>query len=71
MGFDGLTQHCLSKGIKLIQEAMESVEAQIERLPALGKWFVDIAPPAMTIWIPNYFYVPLCKVETHDYSIGW
>ena len=27
------------------QEAMDRVEAQIERLPPLGKWFVDIACP--------------------------
>jgi transposase len=36
-------------GVRLTQEAMEMVEAQIERLPALGKWFVDIVPPAMAI----------------------
>jgi len=36
-------------GVRLTQEAMEVVEAQIERLPALGKWFVDIVPPAMAI----------------------
>ena len=29
-------------GIKLTKEAMAVVEAQIERLPELGKWFVDI-----------------------------
>ena len=36
-------------GVRLTQEAMEVVEAQIERLPALGKWFVDIVPPTMAI----------------------
>jgi hypothetical protein len=36
-------------GVKLTQEAMEAVEAQIERLPALGKWFVDIVPPSLAI----------------------
>jgi transposase len=36
-------------GVKLTQEAMETIEAQIERLPALGKWFVDIVPPSMAI----------------------
>jgi transposase len=36
-------------GVSLTQEAMEMVEAQIERLPALGKWFVDIVPPTMAI----------------------
>ncbi len=29
-------------GVTLSKEAMAVVEAQIERLPALGKWFVDI-----------------------------
>ena len=29
-------------GIKLGKEAMATVEAQIRRLPQLGKWFVDI-----------------------------
>ena len=29
-------------GVKLTTEAMEGVEAQIRRLPELGKWFVDI-----------------------------
>ena len=32
-------------GVKLTQEAMGAVEAQIKRLPDLGKWFVDIVPP--------------------------
>ncbi len=36
-------------GIKLSKEAMAVVETQIERLPHLGKWFVDIVcpPPAI------------------------
>lgn len=29
-------------GIKLSQEAMAAIEAQIQRLPQLGKWFLDI-----------------------------
>jgi hypothetical protein len=33
-------------GVKLTKEAMDQVEAQITRLPNLGKWFVDIFPPA-------------------------
>jgi transposase len=33
-------------GVKLTKEAMERVEAQLTRLPELGKWFVDIAPMA-------------------------
>ena len=36
-------------GVKLTQEAMAAVETQIERLPALGKWFVDIVPPSLAI----------------------
>ena len=32
-------------GVKLTKEAMDIVEAQIERLPDLGKWFVDIVCP--------------------------
>ncbi len=36
-------------GIKLSKEAMAAIEAQIERLPQLGKWFLDIdgLPPAL------------------------
>lgn len=29
-------------GVRLTKEAMIAVEAQIDRLPRLGKWFVDI-----------------------------
>ena len=32
-------------GVTLTKEAMQRVEAQIKRLPGLGKWFVDIVPP--------------------------
>jgi transposase len=32
-------------GIKLTKEAMAALETQVERLPALEKWFVDIIPP--------------------------
>ena len=32
-------------GVSLTKEAMQRVEAQIKRLPVLGKWFVDIVPP--------------------------
>jgi Rhodopirellula transposase DDE domain len=31
-------------GVKLTQEAMKRVEAQLQRLPGLDKWFVDIIP---------------------------
>jgi hypothetical protein len=35
-------------GVSLTKEAMAAVEAQIDRLPGLSKWFVDILyqPPA-------------------------
>jgi hypothetical protein len=36
-------------GIKLTKEAMNRVEAQIQRLPCLGKWFVDILYTPSTI----------------------
>jgi hypothetical protein len=29
-------------GVKLTAKAMKGVEAQLQRLPALGKWFVDL-----------------------------
>ena len=31
-------------GVKLTKEAMAVVERQVERLPDLEKWFVDIIP---------------------------
>lgn len=36
-------------GVTLTKEAMAAVEAQIDRLPGLGKWFVDILyqPPVL------------------------
>lgn len=34
-------------GVKLSKEAMEKLEEQIDRMPLLGKWFIDIVPPAM------------------------
>jgi transposase len=37
-------------GVKLTQDAMQRIEAQIQRLPALGKWFVDIVPPNGPAW---------------------
>jgi hypothetical protein len=38
-----------ASGVKLTKEAMQVVEAQIQRLPELGKWFVDIVPAAPTL----------------------
>ena len=32
-------------GVRLTKEAMEALETQVERLPQLEKWFVDIVPP--------------------------
>ncbi|GAC1630575.1 MAG: hypothetical protein NVS4B11_30330 [Ktedonobacteraceae bacterium] len=29
-------------GIKLTKQAMDLLETQLQRLPSLGKWFVDI-----------------------------
>jgi hypothetical protein len=36
-------------GVTLTKNAMETVEAQLQRLPALGKWFVDILSPLQAI----------------------
>lgn len=36
-------------GVKLTKAAMQAVEARIERLPGLEKWFVDIIPRASAI----------------------
>jgi hypothetical protein len=37
-------------GVTRTKAAMELVEAQITRLPSLGKWFVDIAPTGSKTW---------------------
>jgi transposase len=39
-------------GVTLTKEAMEAVEAKINRLPHLGKWFVDIVPAPLPCWDP-------------------
>ena len=36
-------------GVKLTKEAMQTVETQIQRLPGLDKWFVDIVPTSASI----------------------
>lgn len=36
-------------GVTLTKDAMETVEAQLQRLPVLGKWFVDIVAPPLAI----------------------
>jgi transposase len=40
-------------GVRLSQEAMAAIEAQIVRLPGLDKWFVDITP--VSSGMVNYF----------------
>ena len=37
-------------GVTLTKEAMAAVEAQITRLPRLGKWFIDIPAPSPEVW---------------------
>jgi len=36
-------------GVKLTKEAMDALETQLQRLPLLGKWFVDINYPLPAI----------------------
>ena len=36
-------------GVTWTKDAMATVEAQLERLPALGKWFIDIVAPSLAI----------------------
>ena len=36
-------------GVTLTKDAMETVEAQLTRLPDLGKWFVDIVSPPLAV----------------------
>jgi hypothetical protein len=36
-------------GVKLTKEAMQMVETQLQRLPGLDKWFVDIVPTSASI----------------------
>ena len=36
-------------GVKLTKEAMQAVETQLQRLPHLGKWFVDIVFPSAAV----------------------
>ena len=38
------------RGIRLTEEEMAAVEAQLIRLPGLEKWFVDIDGPALIAW---------------------
>jgi hypothetical protein len=39
-----LVENVYHKGVKLSKQEMGKIEAQIERLPALKKWFVNIVP---------------------------
>ena len=36
-------------GVTLTKDAMATVEAQLQRLPVLGKWFVDIGAPPLLL----------------------
>ena len=36
-------------GVKLMKDAMQTVETQLQRLPGLDKWFVDIVPTSSAI----------------------
>jgi len=36
-------------GVKRTKHAMQMVETQLQRLPGLDKWFVEIVPPSSTI----------------------
>lgn len=36
-------------GVKLTKQAMDALETQLQRLPHLDKWFVDIGYPSPTI----------------------
>ena len=36
-------------GVTLTKDAMETVEAHLQRLPVLGKWFVDIVAPPLAL----------------------
>jgi hypothetical protein len=38
-------------GIKLTKDAMRALETKLQRLPKLGKWFVDIAPGSESLSI--------------------
>jgi hypothetical protein len=36
-------------GVKLTKEAIQMMETQLQRLPGLDKWFVDIGPTSASI----------------------
>jgi transposase len=40
-------------GVKLTKKAMEGIETQLQRLPHLDEWFVDIGNPSPALW-ENY-----------------
>jgi hypothetical protein len=46
-------------GVKLTKAAMKLVESQLERLPHLDKWCVDIKCPSPASWDSSYFLNPL------------
>jgi Rhodopirellula transposase DDE domain len=45
-------------GVKLTKEAMPLVATQLQRLPGLDKWFVDIVPTSATIQAPSFSESP-------------
>jgi hypothetical protein len=46
-------------GVRLTKEAMAAVEAQLDRLPGLDKWFVDILYQPAAAQSTYLFVVPL------------
>ncbi len=44
-----LVRGVYQKGVRLSAKAMKEIEAQVERLPKLGKWFVDIHGDKITL----------------------
>src|SRR5215213_8314828 len=39
-----------AKGVRLGRQAMQAIEARVQRLPGLGKWFVGIPSPVPVSW---------------------
>ena len=54
-------------GVKLTKAAMKLVESQLERLPHLEKWFVDIKRPSPASWDSSYCLNPSAK--WHELSV--
>ena len=41
-------------GVRLSRQAMDAIEKQVQRLPSLRKWFVEIPRPMLADGIVNY-----------------